>query len=362
MIVLFSQYPLNIEKAQPGNIQRTLAIDSLLKDSKRAYLNVSYTKHFTKQMDIIDSNLSVYRYNAFIHFFHILKHVLSSRVIYMHTIGNGLKYFPYAIFRGTRKAICDMHGVLPEEARHQGNIIKSYYYKFVEIVTLRSVDIIVCVSKNMIDHYANKYSTIASRFILLPIFTPKNQILGNHLKRGQKGKTEKISIVYAGGIQKWQNIEDMIAIIKNSFERNNNIYNFTMWLPEASINNIASLLSSISNYSLRSGSIYEVHEDYRNHSMGLILRDEHLLNRVSCPTKMVEYIQHGIVPIMKSINVGDFNKMGLKFYIIKDIEDNASVLKDSCQYAEHNLKVYEKFIKQIDSGIRQLIQVLNDSK
>jgi len=38
---------------------------------------------------------------------------------------------------------------------------------------------------------------------------------------------------------------------------------------------------------------------------GFILRDEHIMNQVSCPIKLCEYLANGVIPIM-SQGIGDF--------------------------------------------------------
>lgn len=50
---------------------------------------------------------------------------------------------------------------------------------------------------------------------------------------------------------------------------------------------------------------------------GFILRDKHILNRVAAPTKMVEYLFFGIIPIVKYEEIGDVLKLGYEYISYK---------------------------------------------
>src|SRR5690606_4791602 len=60
---------------------------------------------------------------------------------------------------------------------------------------------------------------------------------------------------------------------------------------------------------------------YRTAHYGFILRDDMLINRVACPTKMVEYLYYGIIPVVKSSKMGDFDALGYEYVSYEDFTD-----------------------------------------
>ena len=64
---------------------------------------------------------------------------------------------------------------------------------------------------------------------------------------------------------------------------------------------------------LKSVAPEELAEYYESAHYGFILRDDNVINTVANPTKMIEYLQYGIVPIVKSPNIGDFATYGYDY-------------------------------------------------
>jgi hypothetical protein len=71
--------------------------------------------------------------------------------------------------------------------------------------------------------------------------------------------------------------------------------------------------------SVKSASSSEVHTVYRKSKYGIILREDNLVNRVACPTKMVEYISYGLLPILDTPHIGDFADLGLQYATISEM-------------------------------------------
>lgn len=58
-----------------------------------------------------------------------------------------------------------------------------------------------------------------------------------------------------------------------------------------------------------------------------VLRDDILVNQVACPTKIVEYLNYGIIPIVLSENIGDFKELGYEYLSINDFNHNVAKRK-----------------------------------
>jgi hypothetical protein len=55
-------------------------------------------------------------------------------------------------------------------------------------------------------------------------------------------------------------------------------------------------------------------------NFGFIQREDHLLNRIANPTKLVEYLYFGMRPIVWSADIGDFVQMGYEYVSIDALD------------------------------------------
>ncbi len=347
MIVFFAPFPLEDEEKKRGLAQRIMAIDDLFSSRERVYLEVSYRKNWSAQKIQIDGKAYLYKLNAFIHFFSIIKILSKATVVYYHTVANGLKFLPYTYIPHLNrlKKICDMHGVLPEECIMDGSKYKYFMYKLVERLVLRDIDEIICVSEVMRDHYNIKYGKYNLNSIILPIYTT------NVLTDLEKDtKVYNLNVIYAGGVQVWQNVGEMLELA-----RLNKDLNFEFWFPKQYAEKYRNLNLN-DNISFRTGSQIDVKDAYQNVSLGLALRDTDAVNRVACPTKIVEYIENGVVPILKSTEIGDFVNMGLKYLKISELNGDQLNINLVEKYAKSNQEVFSRFCEIIQLGKKELIK------
>ena len=57
------------------------------------------------------------------------------------------------------------------------------------------------------------------------------------------------------------------------------------------------------------------------------MRDDIVLNRVAAPTKLIEYLSYGLIPIVKTINIGDSVKMGYEYILYNEDLNGLSAKK-----------------------------------
>jgi len=351
MILFFSPYPQDIKATKTGLFQRVLAIDSLFSNKKRIYIAVSYSKNFFKSEKVINENLKVYNLNAMIHFFFILKLILNAKFIYSHTIANALKYLPYSIFFKKKRFVCDMHGITPEEYTMIGSGFKSFLFNIIEYFVLKLVDKIICVTNSMGNHYRLKYPQTNINTIILPIFSINVDYdlnYNSHYKINKKF----INIIYAGGTQVWQNFNQMLEL---SMKMTKQKYHFEFWIPDNSLV-LYQVDKKYTEIIFKTGTNKEVISAYSDFDLGFVLRDDTAVNNVACPTKIVEYIQNGVVPILKSNKIGDFIELGMKYFLIEELITK-EVKQDIIEkYKINNLKVYELFNKRINDGKEKLVK------
>ena len=94
----------------------------------------------------------------------------------------------------------------------------------------------------------------------------------------------------------------------------------------------------------------EMDAAYRGCQYGLLLREDSAVNTVACPTKLLEYVSHGIVPVLRSEKIGDIRELGLGYVREADLmegrlpleaerlalaEQNAAILREETTGAIH---------------------------
>lgn len=179
-------------------------------------------------------------------------------------------------------------------------------------------------------------------YLLLPILNELNNDIDNDILETVKKKYQindnDIVIIYAGNTQKWQNVDLMIEFVKKykDIEKvkfiflTNEINKFkSLFLSNNLIINKGIYIDSVSKEDLP---IY-----YSLATYGFILRDNHILNKVSNPTKLSEYLQFGIIPIVLSEDIGDYKEMGYEYIKVDNI--NNELFQFQLMKSYENIKI-----------------------
>lgn len=322
MILFIAPNPHKVNKKE-GFLQRVAVIDSLFLDEEKVYF------------DDIDDVLEKARL------------IKESDIIYVHSMYNANKILPcYEYFAD--KIITDLHGVVPEEEQYIDNNEMASVMGNTEEFVFKYGVMFVSVSNAMKEHFESKYPYKKGRkWITLPIHS--ESVVGqSDNTRIDKSSRSKDTVIYAGGGQRWQNVAAMIEIANKTSK-----YEFIFLTHDKEAfsdlrNNDGSLLKSVSSQ--------EVVKYYKKASMGFILRDDTIVNRVACPTKLIEYLENGVVPIVLSENIGDFNTLGYKYFKPEQLIEGTISAKDIKSSVESNYRVYNKFMKLADKGKSQLIK------
>lgn len=338
MIVFIADYP-TVEKLRDGMVQRVAAIDTLAEDQTRVYLDISFKRN-VKRRRFANDNCTIEHLNYFLHFNIINKYIKNARLIYVHSLYNLLKvHFLY----DANKTILDIHGVVPEEIEmiNNNNIAKIYHA--IEKRAIRDCSLLIHVTNSMLEYYEEKYSlNLRKRSLVLPIFE-----YNNVSKDDEKWHVEQIKIVYVGGMQAWQNVDlmmDNVRHINNSTEYSNRL-NFSFFFPSALIPTFYERFKDVGNMdNVSVGSLpkNEILPFLSGCHLGFVLRDSIIVNRVACPTKIIEYLECGVVPIVKSSDIGDFKKLGYKYIEVNEISSILDLSKIK-KMSEHNYGVLDEF-------------------
>ena len=102
-------------------------------------------------------------------------------------------------------------------------------------------------------------------------------------------------------------------------------------------------------------------EIYRACRFGLLFREDNVINRVSCPTKLIEYLSSGLLPVLESSEIGDFRQMGMTFATIKEMKANE--LPQGTELADRvsqNFRVAETIAALSSRGLDTIARLLDE--
>jgi hypothetical protein len=351
MILIISPTPIN-KTSSDGFLSRALCIDNIIKNYNRCYLELYYEpQDFLDGPKEIIQNNNGYRLNlaALSHQSFFIKLVLSADLIYAHSIYNAQFLVP---FLETKKIILDLHGAVPDEnALYQRKDLESYYQE-IEMLAVNNSNRIISVSKSMTSYYQKKYNLPVEKFIEIP-----------HIDLNIPDILEsttpviKPTIIYSGGIQTWQCLEEVIEFVNKSGVK----FNYIFLTP-----NIEEIREKITNTECHiefyfSSNKQDLINYYNKAQFGFILREDNIVNHVACPTKIIDYLQFGILPIVKSSKIGDFERLGFKYFFLNELDQVVKYTeKELLAFRQQNIEVLRQIQNQFKTGSETFLTYIYD--
>lgn len=351
MILFLSKYPTTEEEFRDGFFQRVLNIDQLFCDRKKVYLSVSPYKNFKRYFVIQNDNRIILKCNLFLHFHLIIKYFREANLVYIQSIHNILYLFLFIkIFRN--KYVLDLHGLVPEEFKMFKDYTRALIFNSLEGFIYTEIDYVVGVTNKLINFYSNKYPKAKAQYIVYPIL-PNNltDITETELNTAVH-QDSKINFIYSGNLQPWQNIDLMVQYIKKIGHFDNYFFQILTGQIEEMKKKIIDAGINLDNVDIRGVSSDELEIYYKRSHYGFILRDDVAVNNVACPTKLMEYMNYGIIPIVLSENIGDFKSMNYERLQIENLSSSIKARK-----SEKNISISKKIYFE-SNKTKQIIQEL----
>ncbi len=357
MMLFIASYPDNVTDRE-GMMRRIAVIDKIFENEERVYVKIAYGKidEYTLKGKNISDKLTIFELNLN-YDFHYRKFrdlILKSSVVYAHSVDNARFLLPYY---QTGKIITDMHGLYPEEEAFNGRIKSAEFYNNVEDVVLHQSLCIINVSETMAMHFKSKYPDIRTPMITIPILDSSMTKQFNSLIRNNESKG-KWNVIYSGGNQKWQNI----PLILDAISKTKDKFHFTILTRD-----IDDLTTESHNYQIsqfieiKSVSKEEISDYYNNSDFGFVLRDDNIINKVACPTKLTEYLSFGIIPIVKSPDIGDFLKLGYSYLSLEDfINGSIPSLEELKKMRNNNFNILKTLLENVEKSVKELITIINE--
>lgn len=344
MIVFIAPFPA-LSDEKDGMVQRIASIDALVGDRPRVYLDISFRRFWSKRTHRF-GEATVFQLNGLLHFFSIVSWLKKASVVYIHSVFNAAVAMPaYWVAR----PITDLHGVVPEELVFQGYRGRARLLEFVERVVLRRSAVVIHVTANMKQHFRMKYNRQSTADLIIPIL-PKLTDARGQRENMLSAKRDPNAVIYAGGLQAWQNVSMMLEAAAAVPQ-----LNFEFLSGEALALKQLAEFNNIVKYTCKSVAPSQVPSRYLCSTYGFILRDAMILNKVACPTKLVEYLYWGVIPIVLTPDIGDFNELGFEFVLLDDFK--LGLFPDNIE-AERirigNRKIAEELIVSCENALSAL--------
>ncbi|MEN4917356.1 hypothetical protein ABE485_01705 [Achromobacter spanius] len=247
------------------------------------------------------------------------------------------------------KFIVDMHGVVPEETAFMGDDDHAQVLGQLESWAVLEADARIYVTRRMSTHFSAKYPWAHGLSIVCPIF-PESR------KSGPAGRQPNGKVVYAGGAQAWQMVDRIVESVHASLS----VYTTKILTHEPDVFRQKFLARGcpvddvrLSIYAARPA---EVRAVYADSSYGILCREPHVLNRVACPTKLIEYLSFGLLPIMGTPEVGDFVDLGMSYASMDALSERRLPVGDEYMHmVDSNFVVLERLAELAEKGRRQLL-------
>lgn len=315
LITLFAADPVTSDE-RDGYNQRVKFVDKIFNFSSRLYISPSNSAMGEAKLEKVANRVWRLKFSADSEFCKPLLNFIirNSKTLYAHS-ARSLEHpmLFECIQEANANLILDMHGLVVEELIAMGD-----YDKFeiapdiLERTIISQASTVVTVSHRMNDWLSHKYGNHKNQnYLVLPHTKSKNS------SKTSRGLERKARVIYAGGTHPWQCIDRVVrlsATISQQFA-----VEICCPQPEAVQRMILDAQPACGhNINVRSLSHAETLDVYQACDYGIVLREDNIINRVSCPTKLVEYLEHGVVPIMLSSNVGDFKDLGLQYVSLEN--------------------------------------------
>ena len=255
---------------------------------------------------------------------------------------------------------------MPEEALLMGYKKYRYYaHSFIEKIVLRKAKFIFMVSDEMLKHYIRKYKlNIGYKTYIMPCFN-ENKI--DKLSFSNSEKYLKNRFLYAGSLQEWQCFNETIEVYKKVEEKINNAELVVFTKDKTKAKKIIDSYH-IKNYLIDYAPANKLGEKIRNAKFGFVLRKDIEVNRVATPTKISNYIAHGIIPIYSPClcSFDNYNKknnsIALRVDLNKIDEGVNEIVNFINEKSVSNKEMQEWAMQVFDSYYNQKKYVIDSAK
>jgi glycosyltransferase involved in cell wall biosynthesis len=258
------------------------------------------------------------------------------------------------------KFILDAHGAAAKEFKESGEMsTRTALVRSWEKLSLKEADGLICVSKALLVFLSSEYKTKAKTKIV-PCSIDETTIVNKKIN-----KKSALSLVYAGGVQKYQLVGKVGELWQSLVENGLSLSLLVITKEKLAASR---LLGSKRGLKVISSHQKNVIKLLRTADIGVLLREEIWTNKVASPTKAAEYWAAGL-PIITTAAVGQVrdkiknnsdlgliinldnlsNKKTINSLLkfINEVSNNRARMSDSCIQTARKFYSWQRNIKEI---------------
>ena len=292
MILMISPKNLNVGIIESQVIEKAIELNK--------YQSVSVLIHESQISKINDYNVTIIPYK---NIFSARKYIFRAQIIYCRHFINFLNvYFLRLLFFKSYKIFYSFRALICEESYFSNkNKLKYFILKNIEKFIYKNSDYLGSVSFAL-KFKLETYFGFRDDIYIQPCCT-KNLFL-----KEKFNCTNIIRFVYVGGLSKWQKFEEILRLYNYIFDQFKHKVSLTIITRDKSL--AFSISDKILNSSIKPEIISipqnKVQSYLKKCDFGFLLRDNHIINNVASPVKLLEYTSSGVIPIMTE-SIGDYS-------------------------------------------------------
>lgn len=347
MILFHAPFPYEREMNN-GMFIRIYAIDQVFADRERTYFweDTSVTD-ISPVPEYPVPHCTYYKINPFIseHRQLIYDLVNQAEFVYCQT-----EYYSSLIvdLLPSRKVVIDLHGCAPEECRMEGQPDQAELCDFFEKKLVQESRCLIAVTEALLAHLHKKHGDFAADTLILPI-------MNNMPANIAKAKRSKLKCIYAGDIAAWQNVDLML---KSIALMDSSRYEFIIYTrKQEEMRELCNKYNVLDKVKIDSFTVEQKSQILSEADFGFVLRDDDPVNKVACPTKLMEYLQFGVIPIVLFEDIGDFLTAGYRYFTLSQFSAGNYDIDQLVSMRETNLRVYQKFYQRFADNTEKLKQL-----
>lgn len=232
---------------------------------------------------------------------------LGDVVVYCEALPSAIAALPVCKAKNIRM-VFDCHGDLVSEIKmRHPNLLGRIYSKLISYMQQRVVryaDFVITVSRKQYSLFCTKRKNV-----LLPMIPSKHFLeCMNHREEMRKRLSideNAVVFVYAGQSQKWQMAQETVKYYKLVEEKQDNTFLLVLTRDTEKFISIIET-NRVNNFKVLKVAYQDMPRYLDACDYGFCLRKNHMVNLVSSPTKVMEYLSRNIKPIITRY-VGDFS-------------------------------------------------------
>lgn len=229
-----------------------------------------------------------------------------------------------------------VQGLESEESYLKHNSLKRRLaLAFTESLAMRACRAIICPSDAMIETLIRRYPFLRrSNFVTIPNLADPGRGPARDSSLWGFEEAPRFALGYAGGLSRWQCFEETCRIVAEAQNQIPEMW-FLVLTRDKEKAEIVLRGVGVKRYRIRSTTTDQVARYVASFDLGFMLRRDHVVNRVACPTKWLEYWQCG-VPLVTTRAVRIVAEApGTEFNCVVDLDDVQNAAKRIVAYASH---------------------------